>query len=386
MSKLIRVNHVAEMGLTPPDIALPADIDLSRLKEEEKPRILQIGKVGATSRSKSPNGKPRTYGRQFYESLVAEIAQKRPEGGWGHLLDPKRREQDYSPPALRWLAGTIDSQGVAWGLAIPLTKESQDYLRVAELTSAPVGTSFLGNVTFVGNEGIAIELENLDFAHPPRAGVQDAVGKVYVSEMEESMDPSYEELVAELATTQEVANTYTVRVAELEAQVAELQPAQTQLQGIRQFVAEQADMMARMEINISGYGDDLPRMIQDVIAKITQMQGQMFLRDAIDTVAEMVALDDLRPLIVAQLGLPSVEGVTTVQVAEMFQKLPTLDDVKAKVKALMEQPYIQTVAKALVAEQSGPAAIVGQAPATKTYADEVVEKAEEVARKMGVTK
>lgn len=371
----MRIIHqtVSELSMAGmPEVPLPDDIDLSNLLPEEQPITLQIGKVGTTSKGKTA-GKTRRYGQQFYESLVAEINAKRPEGGWGHLLDPAKRSAEYEPPALRWVGAMVAESGVVYGTCIPQTKDAQDYLRVAELTNAKVATSFLGETTFqVGEqyaEAVAVNLENIDLAHPPRAGVKDAISSVFVSEMEvEDVDPNTNgntttqdggrnvaEMVAELAQ----ANG---QIQEYEARIAEMEQSSQQFTRVRELVAESADLWTRLEVNVTGYGDDMVAVIEDVIGKLQVLQAQAILRDADDLIAEMVVSEDLRPFVAQMVGLPSgeVSELTAEMAGSVLQSVPDIDGFKAKVEGVLAMPHVQKMAQALVSEMAGPSAVVSQ--------------------------
>jgi hypothetical protein len=374
----VQIQHIGELASVGiPEIPIPSDIDLSKLKTEEQPVTLRIGKVGAVSRNASPTGKPRKYGLSFYQKLVQEIAEKRPEGAWGHLISPEKRAEHYAPPAIRWLGAVIDENGVVWGKCIPQTSEAQNHFRIAEATKAQVATSLLGDVTFVGEEGVDIKLENIDLAHPPRVGVQDAISYVYVSEMEGSMPPTVESLTTELDNA-------TQRVSELEKQIASLQTDATQAQAVRALVSEYADAFVRMEINLSASGNDLVKVVSEMIAKLQEFQIQNFNRAAEHVVSEMVQLDILRPIVLRELNLVAPNASKTL-VAEMVQRLPNVEAVKTRVSEIMKQTHIEAIAKAIVAEKAGPSAIVG-GTTKKDWRDEYVENARQIAKEMGALK
>lgn len=388
MNKALHVviEHIAEMKqAVVPDIPTPPDIDLEKLADAEKPVVLKLGQVGAVSKSRTSRGKQRVYGRQFYESLVSEINQKRPEGAWGHVLDPKRRAEHYEEPAVRWIGATIDDNGTVWGKLIPQREDAQRHLRIAETTGANVATSLLGWVKFdQKGEGVSIDLENIDLAHPSRAGVKDAVSPVFTSEMatEEDEDmKTIEELMAELASVRQDANEQRELVGELNGRISDLETASDQLSELREFVAEQSGVFEQAGIPL---GDDVIATMRGLVQQLQHVQVTERLRQADELVAEMVKLEKMRPLVRNLLQLPSADDLDNPEmVAEMWGRVPEADDLKEQITALLEQEHLQQISQALVGEQAGPSAIVGNQDKTDAWRDEAAKKAEDVAREVG---
>lgn len=179
----VTLTCISEMRGTYPDIALPGDIDRSALGDDAFFVTLPIGQAGAKSRNQ------RCYSRAAVEQMVAQINQERPEGMWGHVA-PDEAQTRYDPPAIRWLAATLDSDGIAWGKGLPLTAETREYYRLAKATNARVGTSLVAWAQMDGSEVTALELVAVDLADPARVGVPVTAAQAVISkEMEGDPTP-----------------------------------------------------------------------------------------------------------------------------------------------------------------------------------------------------
>lgn len=393
----LRIEYIGEMDNEAPDVPLADGVDISNLRDDEKPYTLRIGKVGAISKNKARNGKPRRYGQAFYQSLVREINDKRPEGIWGHPdLAGKMHPLEYVPPAVRWVGAVMDEAGEVWGKVIPVSQEAKDYLRIAKASKAPVATSYVGLTTFAGEEGVEVDLRRLDMAPVSNPGVQDAISRVFVSEMEEpegmakrtQNQAEVEEPVVEVEEAGEVTevenegNTYQERVGELEARVAELEPVAGQIAQIRELVGE-ASVLERVGIEVS---DDVIATLKALIGELSKKDAVEFLREAEEIVAEMVALEAARPIVLDMLNLPSMDQVGEPQlVAEMFGTYPDRDSLREKVKGIVARPHMAAMLKAMVGEAAGPSAVVGeQGPdPVEEKKQKLVEEAEQIAKEWG---
>jgi hypothetical protein len=169
---------ISEMRGTYPDIALPGDIDRAALGDalggDAFFVTLPIGQAGVKSRNQ------RRYSRAAVEQMVAQINQQRPEGMWGHVA-PDEAQTRYDPPAIRWLAATLDGDGIAWGKGLPLTAETREYYRLAKATNARVGTSLVAWAQMDGSEVTALELVAVDLADPARVGVPMTAARAIIS-------------------------------------------------------------------------------------------------------------------------------------------------------------------------------------------------------------
>lgn len=172
-----------EMRGTFPDIPLPPDIDRKALGDDAFFVTLPLARIGARSR----NG--RTYTRAAVEQFVAQINAMRPEGMWGHLPDDQV-DTRYDPPAIRWLAATIDADGVAWGKGLPLNAITREYYRLAKATNARVGTSLVAWASMEGDQVMSLELLTVDLADPARVGVPLTASPVNITN--EMHDPMQE--------------------------------------------------------------------------------------------------------------------------------------------------------------------------------------------------
>jgi hypothetical protein len=165
---------LSEMRGTYPEIPLPEDIDRAALGEEAFFVTLPLGQAGAQSRNQ------RRYSRAAVEQMVAQINSQRPEGMWGHVAADEASTR-YDPPAIRWLAATIDAEGIAWGKGLPLTEQTRDYYRLAKATNARVGTSLVAWAQMDGDEVKALELVTVDLADPARVGVPMTAARAHIS-------------------------------------------------------------------------------------------------------------------------------------------------------------------------------------------------------------
>ncbi len=179
----VTVTCISEMRGTYPEIALPEDIDRAALGEEAFFVTLPIGQAGAKSRNQ------RTYSRAAVEQMVAQINAQRPEGMWGHLKAEETQTR-YDPPAIRWLAAIMDSDGIAWGKGLPLTEATREYYRLAKATNARVGTSLVAWAQMDGSEVTALELAAVDLADPARVGVPVTAARALISKEMIPLSPS----------------------------------------------------------------------------------------------------------------------------------------------------------------------------------------------------
>jgi DNA-binding FrmR family transcriptional regulator len=128
---------------------------------------LPLGAIGA----KSLNG--RRYNKESVEAIADAINTEKSIGQKGHLRDDERPYVFEIPP-LMWLGAKIDDKGKLWGKAFVLESfpEVREYVRVAKLTNARIGTSIYGTGE-IDEDGTVhnLKIESIDLAHPGRLGV-----------------------------------------------------------------------------------------------------------------------------------------------------------------------------------------------------------------------
>lgn len=328
---------VYEMGGTPPDIPLPANVKLDRLRKALGEELffvtLPIGKVGITSR----NG--NTYGRQAIVKLVEQVNEKRPEGRWGHLSADEIGTK-YEPPAVRWLSAVLDENGVAWGKAVPLTREAARHFEMAEATGARVGTSIFGLEPHKGEAGEidSYRLVTIDLANAERVGVPLTAAPPHITtEMAKTPSP------APLASTEEGLMDPTARIEELTADRVRLQEQVTglekQLQALRPAGTVLADMRKLLELDESADVIKTLRESQDQLKELANENAALLDSAMTAEIAGKVKLESARPIV--RKLVEAQKPRTRKALTEALDK--TLAD--DAVKALLAQQ---------LAEQSGP--------------------------------
>lgn len=365
------MEQVSRFKGTYPDVPLPADVDLEALGAAEFV-TLPVGRVNATSRG------GRIYRRPAIESLVRQINEKRPEGRWGHLAVNEISTR-YDPPAIRWLAAVLDDEGIAWAKGIPLTEQAREHFRIARATNARVGTSIFGPPPVArGNEVIDLELFSIDIADPARVGIPDTAALPQLtSEMEPEMGDVSEQMLNEMKTERDSA---LQKAGALEARVSEMQGQLDEYQRAKQVLAEMADSFVTMGISINASGPDLPTVVREMIAKLTALQGDRLVTQIEGAVGEMVALEDLRPMVSEMLIDEDGDGGRRPLVR-------SVDEAKARITAWLAKPTTKALAAKLVSEQAGPGAIVGGSnnrAGGSDWRDAYVAQAEEMAKARGV--
>jgi len=337
-----------------PEIPLPADIDKAALGNDAFFVTLPIGKIGA----KSKNG--NLYGETVVRQLVEQINTNRPEGMWGHVKDADRGSV-YAPPALRWLAAVIDNDGMAWGKAIPITTDAREHLRVAKLTNSAVGTSIYGLGKVVDGVVTEITLETIDLAPASRVGVS-ITAKVpnITSEMDTKKDNKMAEVTEQL-------------VSELNGKVVTLQ----------ETIAARETTISEMQSQIAAIkavtSDDPVKFISEMRVELNELRGAGFKADVTQVVAEFVKIPTS-----TEGGKALTEYVVSV-IGEL-SKYKTIDEVKAILNALADNPVYKTVAKALISESQGGSIRVEDKSEGKQKDTEITsETAKKIADKWGVS-
>lgn len=322
-----------------PDVPLSSDLDPSEYDENTRFVTLPLMPIGAKSR----NG--RTYGEQVVRSIVDQINQKRPEGGWGHLAEQERSTR-YDPPALRWVGAMLDTDGMAWGKAIPMTPTATEHLVGAKKARARVGTSIYGTATLKGNEVVAIDLQKIDLADPARVGIQEAAAVPIVEMTDEPKENETvnDELIQEM-------NGYKTQIAELTAALDTHKGIVTELLTV--VGVEKAD--------------DLKTVVSELITARNT---------AVETARKAIAAR-----LVAEIKLPQ----TAALVADKLG-VPVTDDeeqIKTQIAELLQSPLIQPFAEMERVKMGGPRAIVGNETPQQGIKD-TPEAREAAKRRMGM--
>lgn len=370
-SEMLHV-QVSEFRGNYPEISLPADIDKEALKADFFVTLPAL-KVGAKSRTP---GRP-PYGRKAAEALVREINTKRPEGRWGHLRDDERATR-YDPPAIWWLAAQMVND-VVWVKGVPMTPETKEHFRVAKIINAKTALSLYGWVGEQNGELADIELETLDIAHPPRAGLEDAVAVPHLTREQTEEQPSPPTPLpqgegskegetgqgeGETAARQPVSEQTRegARMENLDELIAEMRTerdkAVKELETHRKLAAELGAIIP---------GSDLVAGAQKLAAENADLKKKVLASEIQSVIETEVKLAALRPII-----------------AEMLGPVASKEAAQTRVRELQETSYIQRIGKALALEIGGPRVTVnGQGVLTEKFED-TDEKRQEARNAFGL--
>lgn len=156
-------------NLSPPNIPLPAEINLERLakslrKTDPSELVFDTRPIGKPITSRNN----RTYGAASVKRLVEQVNEKRPEGRWGHV------DGDGSPPPFRWLAAVYDeTTQTGWAKYVALTDEAERYIASSEELKARVGTSIYAHNAKLGKDDVIedYDLIRIDFANAEVLGI-----------------------------------------------------------------------------------------------------------------------------------------------------------------------------------------------------------------------
>lgn len=305
-----------------PDIPLPPDVDLNQLVD---PMFvtLPIGQVNA--RSRGAHG--RVYTERAVQSLVRQVNEMRPEGGWGHMR-PDDIGTRYDPPALRWLAAQLDEKGKAWGKALVLTEDAKAHFATAKATNGRVATSVWGDPpTTDGEKVLDFALRKIDIADPTFAGIPAAIATPKITrEMGElNMEPQKDITAEMLAEVKRERDTAQTELGKLQALVEAAKP--------------QAALVAEMQ-SVVGAGKDILAEMRALVAERDALRKTALKAAIGGVIAEAVKLEALRPIIAEMVGEVADEAAA-----------------RERVKALLESDSIKAIAKAMTTEQMGPNAV-----------------------------
>lgn len=329
MSNTLHI-QVSELQGAMPDVPLANGVDYSALVEGDTNPVfltLPLMKAGTVSR----NG--RRYDAAAVSTLVEQINANRPGGIKGHLPSEERSTR-FDLPSLMWVGARLDADGMAWGKAyIPqYAGDVREYVLKSKARRAAVATSIYGTAQMDGDSVRGLQIESIDLVDPTRAGVPDAVAEPVVTteSIQEGSDMS-DQLIAEVRKQQtEIAESLR-KISELQTQVAELAPLKETLTAIREMVGQ----------------DDVVAAIKTLKADLEKAQVET----RKNSIAEAIktALGDVAK---------NQEAVQVI--GEMVGTVESAEAATARVKALLEQDHVKKMLKALVVNQSGPAALVGE--------------------------
>jgi hypothetical protein len=330
-----------------PDIPI-AETVISELGDNPMFVTLPIGRVDTTSR----NG--RRYTRESVQALVDAVNSEKSIGQKGHLRDDERAYRFDIPP-LMWLGATLEADGTAWGKAYVMESapDVREYIRVAKINNAKVGTSIYGTATIEDDGTVRdLQIESIDLAHPGRLGVemagavptvtQETVTGADADQPAETHDSSSDTQPTEEDTSmgdnptnetntappspdmqahlREMRESHQAEVSTLTAQIAELQGRTRDLSTI-------AELLQPVE------GDTLASKIEALLAAKTSLQAEN--RDLLASaiahgVAEAVTLETARPII--ESLVTAEQPSTREDVASAIDKVLGRDDVKAMLR------------------------------------------------------
>jgi hypothetical protein len=303
------------------------------------------------------------------EQLTAQINTQRPEGAWGHTK-PENLGTEYQPPAIRWLAAALDTQGVVWGKGLPLTEQAQEYFELAQATNARVGTSLQAWASLDADDVTELELIKLDLADPARVGVPITAALPHLStEMTAAGNPDCQrppvdkhstgeategelpDTVSQKETTEELTvgehehPTDAGAAPEGEAQRTERERQHTQeLLALHQQLNAQQDRLAQLEAvgELLGNPDNIVEATRTLTTELatSQRENQALLKESIEKqVEKAVAIPDCRPMLEE---LVRKEAPTTRA------------EVEQAISAVMQRDYVKILLKSNLQEQAGP--------------------------------
>lgn len=328
MTELL-ATYISEMRKGFPEVPLAPGVDLDAIKTDDPDPMfvtLPLLNVGG----KSENG--FTWNEAGVQRVVNEINAKRPEGILGHVK-PEERSHRYDLPAVRWVGATLDEHGIAWGKALVIESKAKQYFRTAKSTRARVGTSVYG---VRGTKGLEdMTLESIDFGHPDRLGLRSAAAVPEItSELSQEGEPPMTEdikLVSELTTQRDEAKRL---VSETEGKLADAQKIIAELKGKETELANLGEIVAEFS------GATVADKIKALVAQVKAAADAERKRAVEGVVAELVKLDELRPLVIAELGSADAESA------------------KGLITEIMARPHFKTLAEKL-ARAGGPNVVTG---------------------------
>lgn len=324
----VLATYISEMRGRYPDVPLADGVDLDAIKATDpNPMFVTLPIVHEGAKS----DKGFTWKAADVQRVLSEIIAKRPEGILGHVR-PDERSHRYDLPAVRWVGAILDENGVVWGKALVTETRAKDYFRTAKAANARVGTSVYG---VRGTKGLEdMTLESIDFGHPDRLGNPNAAAIPKItSELSEGEPPMTEDikLVSELTTQRDEAKRL---VTETEGKLADAQKIIAELKGKETELANLGEIVAEFS------GATVADKIKALVAQVKAAADAERKRAVEGVVAELVKLDELRPLVIAELGSADAESA------------------KGLITEIMARPHFKTLSEKL-ARTAGPNVVTG---------------------------
>ncbi len=261
-----QIIYVSEFAGGFPEIAVPADVDISQLTRDGEPPfwvtlpiVPDIGQVSA-------NG--LLYDDNLAASIEEQINSKRPGGNFGHLADDVR-DTAYPHPKAVWVAAVRVGQTL-WAKCYVPAGEAREHLRNLKAVGGRIATSIFGKGEFEKvSKGVQrlvnFQLETVDFAPPERAALGYAAPVRVTAEMlehEEEIDMPSE--VTEMAQVSETLRAQIIAEHEQKSgaarQVAELTTERDNAVAELASVREQNRQRAVVEVR---------RSIKDRVAELS---------------------------------------------------------------------------------------------------------------------
>jgi hypothetical protein len=338
-----------------PDIPI-AETVISELGDNPMFVTLPIGRVDTTSR----NG--RKYTRESVQALVEAVNSEKSIGQKGHLRDDERAYRFDIPP-LMWLGATLEADGTAWGKAYVMESapDVREYIRVAKINNAKVGTSIYGTATIEDDGTVRdLQIESIDLAHPGRLGVEIAGAVPTVtqetvvgadddqpedtdtqsSESEEENTSMGDNPTNNETNTAPPTDDMQQRLQEMQRQHRE--ETRTNTARISELESQVRDLATVAELLNAGEDDDPVILLRGLINErdgLRKENAELLTSTIRAEVAENVQVETARPIIEAMVaqGRPA-----------------TRNDVQIAVERIINREDVKTMLRSTVAAESGP--------------------------------
>jgi len=331
-----------------PDVPTYAHVDVDLLhKNDPDPFyvVLPVARVGEVSAN----------GLVYDEELVSEIEAQLPGLGGirGHNFDATA-----FPVESHDVVGHVREGDTLWAKLYVPPGEGREDMRRRKARGGKVGTSILGKfakrIAEANGQWRAkgLKLESLDLGPITRTALNLGGAFAVVSELSDTVEDGMdkEQVIAELTPGDLPQALRDAIIREHEA------------------ASETDNVVAELRAELS----DKAAVIAELTGKIDQFKREAFEHRLDGRIAEMVQVEKLRP-IVRRAVLATLPADASDEQAE-----------KALAEYLDGDEY-QPLARAMVAELSGPHAFVGGKGADN-WRDELAKNAPEIAKKLGVAR
>lgn len=273
----------------PPDIPLPDDVNLQALEEAmgfpPKFVVLPVAKADYMSRNSW------TLTVDAVRGLVDQINEKRVGGIWGHV--PAFEESFRFPnPSVRWLAATMDENGIAWAKAMPVDEETLRYFSVSEAISSEVATSIYADGIIEERPYIVsgLRLLTIDLGHPDKVAVDitSAVPRILsaITNGDSEMDEKKPEVAQNERSVDSVVN-----------QAAAVISTQNRLEKLDTLSVE---MNALREITGLSPEQNVVQYVRGLVERVNVLEGenrQLMTERMESLISERVRVESARPII-----------------------------------------------------------------------------------------